>query len=135
MTRILLTGFEPFLKWTVNPSAEVVAAIALTPLTGVEFRTLVLPVAFAEAGGIIRKEMDAWEPEIVVMLGQGGGGALRVERLGVNMDDIPGRCDNRGESAEERPIVPEGPAAYFATLRARRLVTHLNASGIPAMES
>ncbi|HET7768048.1 MAG TPA: pyroglutamyl-peptidase I [Chloroflexota bacterium] len=133
--RVLLTGFEPFLQWTVNPSAEVVTAIEAQPPDGVELRSKVLPVVFAEAGGLLRREIDAFQPDVVLMLGLGGGSALRFERVGVNLDDLPGRKDNRGESPEQRPIDPEGPAAYFSTLPVRRLVRHLREHGVPASES
>ena len=133
--RILLTGFEPFVRWTVNPSAEVVGALAAAPPAGIALRTRVLPVAFAEAGGLVAADIDACEPEIILLLGLGGGAALRVERMGVNLDDIPGRHDNRGYAPEEQPIDPLGPAAYFATIPVRRLVSHLNERVIPAVES
>lgn len=133
--RILLTGFEPFSRSKVNPSAEVVTVLQSEPPEGIDLRTRVLPVAFAEAGGLLRREIDDFRPDVVLMLGLGGGTGLRFERVGVNLDDIPGIQDNRGESPEERPIDPAGPAAYFATLPVRRLVRHLREHGVPASES
>ena len=133
--KVLLTGFEPFLQWTVNPSAEVVSAIGTEPPDGMDLRTSVLPVVFAEAGGLLRREIDDFRPEVVLMLGLGGGPALRFERVGINLDDLPGRKDNRGESPKERAIDPEGASAYFSTLPVRRLVRHLRKHGVPAAES
>ena len=77
MKRVLLTGFEPFLQWTVNSSAEVVKAIEAEPPDGIELRTKVLPVVFAEAGGLLRREIDTFRPTVVLMLDLGGGEALR----------------------------------------------------------
>lgn len=134
-TPVLLTGFEPFSRSKVNPSAEVVKAIQSDPPPDLDLHTRVLPVAFSEAGGLLRRDIDSFHPEVILMLGLGGGTALRFERVGVNLDDIPGAKDNRGETPEERPIDPEGPAAYFSTLPVRRLVRSLREAGIPAAES
>lgn len=134
-TRALLTGFEPFHRSKVNPSAEIVKAIQSDPPPNLDLHTRILPVVFAEAGGLLRHDIDTHQPELILMLGLGGGTALRLERVGVNLDDIPGAKDNRGESPEERPIDREGPAAYFSTLPIRQLVRSLRQHGIPAAES
>jgi pyroglutamyl-peptidase len=133
--RVLLTGFEPFLRWDVNPSAEVVRAIEREPPAGLALATRILPVNFMAAGPALREAIDGHDAELVLMLGQGGGTAIRVERVGLNLNDIPGARDNAGRTPEEEPIDPEGPDAYFATIPVRELVKHLETSGIPAVES
>jgi pyroglutamyl-peptidase len=133
--RVLLTGFEPFLDWAVNPSQSVVAAIADEAPTSIDLRTATLPVAFDQAGPRLTALLEELRPEIALMLGQGGGTALRIERVGINLNDIPVRRDIRGAAPEEEPIVPGGPAAYFATIPVRALTRHLNDRGIPSVES
>ena len=133
--RLLLTGFEPFHQWSVNPSQEVVRALADEPFAGVEVRSAILPVSFAETGARLRALIDEHDPQVVLMLGQGGGGALRVERVGINLNDVPGRTDNRGATAEEEPIASDGPDAYFATIPVRALTRHVCSAGVPAVES
>jgi pyroglutamyl-peptidase len=133
--RALLTGFEPFLTWPVNPSQEVVRAIAADPPPDLDLRAAILPVSFAEAGPRLVALLDELRPELVLMLGQGGGGSIRVERVGINLNDLPGRADNNGVSPEEEPIDPAGPDAYFATIPVRRLVRELLERGIPSVES
>ena len=130
----LLTGFEPFGQWSVNPSGEVVQALREATLP-CALQTRLLPVDFAAAGPLLRKTMDEVRPALVLLLGQGGGAALRVERVGINLNDIPGRQDNRGCSPEEEPIDPVGPAAYFASIPVRGLVRQLTQAGVPAVES
>jgi pyroglutamyl-peptidase len=135
---VLLTGFEPFGSWReggINPSQRVVEALAAAPPPHLTLRTAVLPVAFAGAGPLLRALIDEHDPAAIVLLGQGGGAALRVERVGLNFQDIPGRYDNAGETREEQPIDRDGPAAYFATIPVRALVRRLNAEGVPAVES
>lgn len=133
--KVLLTGFEPFHHWKVNPAAEIVRAIAADPPAGCRLRTQVLPVDFDRAGPLLTAMIDRSEPDVILMLGSGVVPTLRIERVGVNLNDIPGRRDNRGASPEEEPIDPDGPAAYFARIPVRRLARHLRENGIPAVES
>lgn len=133
--KVLLTGYEPFGNWNVNPAGEIVKAIAAEPPPGCELRTKVLPVVFGEAGPLLTTEIDRFDPEVILMLGSGVMSTLRIERVGLNLNDIPGRKDNRGQSPEDELIDPAGPAAYFARIPVRALAMHLRANGIPASES
>jgi pyroglutamyl-peptidase len=133
--RVLLTGYEPFGHWTVNPAEEVVKALAASPPADCALSTRVLPVVFGEAGPLLRAAIDEVEPDVILSLGSGVMATLRVERVGLNLNDIPGRQDNRGQSPEEEAIDPDGPAAYFATIPVRRLTKHLCDKGVPAVES
>jgi len=133
--RVLLTGYEPFHHWTVNSSGEIVKVLAEEPPEGMALRTRILPVVFGDAGSLLAAEIDAFDPEIILSLGAGIMSCLRVERVGLNLCDIPGRQDNRGQSPEEEPIDPSGPAAYFATIPVRPLTKYLCSHGIPAVES
>ena len=64
----------------------------------------------------------------------GGRAALSLERVAINLDDarIP---DNAGQHPIDRPIVPGGPAAYFATLPIKAAVAALREAGLPASVS
>jgi len=71
----------------------------------------------------------------VVHLGLADGRArLALERAALNVMDyrIP---DNAGYQAEGEPCVPEGPAAYFASLPLPEILASLTAEGIPAYVS
>ncbi|WP_341474724.1 pyroglutamyl-peptidase I [Simplicispira sedimenti] len=70
-------------------------------------------------------------PALVLCLGQAGGrGALSVERIAINLVDarIP---DNQGEQPVDAPVVPAGPAAYFATLPVKALHRAAQRAGLP----
>jgi pyroglutamyl-peptidase len=54
-----------------------------------------------------------------------------VERLGINVNDFR-VTDNDGAQPVDLPVVPGGPAAYFATIPVRAVVAALHAAGIPA---
>ncbi|MEX1023026.1 MAG: pyroglutamyl-peptidase I [Dehalococcoidia bacterium] len=131
--RILLTGFEPFGGESVNPSVEVVRAIATDPPAGVEVTTLILEVRpgvwrDALVPTFVDGDYDAW-----LGLGQAGARtALSVERVGLN---VLVERDGEDASAIERPIVEGGPAGYFARLPVHDLVRHVSAADVAALVS
>lgn len=131
MKRVLVTGFEPFGGSTVNPSGEIVRALAAEPLPGLELRTRILPCAFGQAGRLIAAEIDEFDPDVVISFGQGGGHSVAVERVGVNIEDA-GVPDNVGQNPAGTPVDPAGPAAYFATLPVKEIARALNTAGVPA---
>ncbi|MBC6457638.1 pyroglutamyl-peptidase I [Actinomadura sp. HBU206391] len=135
MTRVLLTGFEPFGDSTVNPSWQAVRLAAATPPEGVSLTTAVLPVVFHDANERLRAAVEESGAEVVVCVGQAGGRAgVTVERVAINLDDarIP---DNAGGQPLDEPVVAGGPAAYFATLPVKACVAAVRAAGLPASVS
>ena len=128
--RLLLTAFEPFDGESINPALEIVRAIEPPP--GINLHTLVVPVTFSGAAAPVLAELSARDYDAMVMLGQAGGrSAITVERVAINIDDasIP---DNAGDQPIDRPILPDGPAAHFATLPIRRMVESMRRSGVAA---
>jgi pyroglutamyl-peptidase len=135
MTRILLTGFEPFGGQVVNSSAEAVRLVAAAPPPGVTVTTAILPVAFGAAGQALRAALRRYDPDVVIATGQAGGRPdVTVERVAVNLADarIP---DNQGSQPIDVPVVPGGPAAYFATLPVKACTAAVEARGIAASVS
>ncbi|MGH3388410.1 MAG: pyroglutamyl-peptidase I [Actinomadura sp.] len=135
MTRVLLTGFEPFDDATVNPSWQAVLLAAKTPPEGVSLTTALLPVVFGDAVARLRTAVAESGAEVVVCVGQAGGRpGVTVERVAINIDDarIP---DNAGRQPVDEPIVAGGPAAYFATLPVKACVAAVRDAGLPAAVS
>jgi pyroglutamyl-peptidase len=134
MTRVLVTGFEPFAGSPANPSQRLVEELAAQPPAGVELATAVLPVAYGRAAGELRAAVSAAEPDVVVCFGQADGRAgISVERFALNLDDAS-NVDNDGTSSGA-PVEPDGPAAYRSTLPVDEIVRALRAAGIPAAAS
>jgi pyroglutamyl-peptidase len=130
--RLLLTGFEPFAGDSINPSAELVAAIAAAPPPGITLATAILPVAHARLDTALEATIAEADPDVVLALGLAGSRAeMSVERVAINLDDarIP---YNDGSQPLDLPIVAGGPAAYFATVPAKAMVAAMRASGTPA---
>lgn len=135
MTRVLITGFEPFGGEDVNPSWEAARAVAAEPPAGLTVEAVRLPCVFGTALEELRDAVRRTDPAIVLCTGQAGGrSGLAVERVAINVDDarIP---DNAGCRPVDRPVVDGGPAAYFATLPVKACVAAARTAGVPAAVS
>ncbi|RSO08455.1 pyroglutamyl-peptidase I [Streptomyces sp. WAC 06783] len=134
-TRVLLTGFEPFDGERTNPSWEAVRDAAATPPDGLEMTAVELPCVFGRSRTALREAVAAHDPDLVLCVGQAGGRPdLTVERIAVNIDDarIP---DVSGAQPIDEPVVPGGPAAYFAALPVKACVAAVREAGLPASVS
>ncbi len=127
MSKILVTGFEPFAASSLNPSGEIVKA-----LKGDDLVTAILPVVFGQASAQLRELIDLHKPSAVLCLGQAEGRSVMTpERIAINLDDgrIP---DNAGNQPLEQRIIAAGADGYFSTLPIEKMVTSMKAAGIPA---
>ena len=132
MPPILLTGFDPFDNATVNPSWCVARALARQRIAGHQVVAAQLPTAFGQALTHLHALLQAHRPALVLCLGLAAGRtALSIERIGINVIDarIP---DNQGEQPVDMPVVPDGPAAYFATLPIKAMLRAVRQAGIAA---
>ena len=125
MTRVLVTGFEPFGAHEVNPSALLAEA----------FDGVVLPVSFARAGGALRDAIAGHDPGLVVCFGLADGDTtISVERFAHNFDE-PDAIDNEGSGGSGSAIDPNGPLALASSLPVDAIVAALRAEEIPAAVS
>jgi len=79
MTRILLTGFEPFHDWPVNSSWQAVSRLAARR-RGIEAR--LLPVDHGQAADELRGHVADVGPEVLLLTGLASDPVPRLERLG-----------------------------------------------------
>jgi pyroglutamyl-peptidase len=129
---VLLTGFEPFNKATINPSWEAVRALEGWRGEGFTVEVLELPCVFGRAIDALKDAVDRLRPDVVIATGQAGGRAeLSVERIAINVDDAL-FLDNAAQQPIDTAIVPGGPAAYFTTLPIKAIVRGIRARGFPA---
>ena len=129
--KILVTGFDPFGGETVNPA--LLAVKQLPPvIADAEIITAEVPTVFGEAGARVAAIIAEQQPDAVVCVGQAGGSeCLTSERVAINLIDAV-IADNAGQQPVDEPVVADGPAAYFATLPVKAMVTAANAEGVPA---
>lgn len=133
--RILLTGFEPFDKDSVNPSWEVARALDGELIADGVVHAVQLPCVFGAAMAALDEALARLQPALIISLGLAGGRSeITPERVAINIDDarIP---DNAGHQPVDQCVVRDAPAAYFSTLPIKAMVRHLRDAGIPASVS
>jgi pyroglutamyl-peptidase len=129
---VLLTGFEPFNKATINPAWEAVRALEGWSGEGFRVEVRQLPCVFGRAIEVMREAVEQVRPDVVIAVGQAGGRAeLSVERVAINVDDAS-ILDNAGQQPVDTSIVGGGPAAYFATLPIKAIVREMRARALVA---
>ena len=132
--KILVTGFDPFGGEKVNPALEAVKSLP-SVIHGAEIRWVEIPTVFYQAAEVLEAEIDRYQPDVVLCIGQAGGRAsLTPERVAINQDDarIP---DNQGNQPIDTPIRLDGEAAYFSTLPIKAMVQAIKEVGLPATVS
>ena len=130
--KILVTGFEPFGGAPANPSEQVVMRLQDISIPGIDLATYILPVDQNRSAKKLIEEFEVVGPDAILSLGEAPRkSAISVERVAINLMDyrIP---DNQGNQVTDQPVIPGGPAAYFATLPARKIFEKLCLAGIPA---
>ena len=130
MTRVLLTGFEPFGKASLNPSGEIVKQIS-----GENIVTAILPVAYEQSAEVLLALIAQHKPDVVISLGQAEGRTqITPERIAINLDDAR-LADNQGVMRNNVPILVGGPVAYESTLPIKEFVEAIKAIEVPAAVS
>ena len=134
MKKLLITGFDPFGGADVNPSWQ---AVKRLPDRVGEFALckLEIPTVFDLATRVVLEEAAAWQPDVILCVGQAGGrDSVTPERIAVNIRD--GRiCDNAGNQPRGEFVATDGPAAYFATVPVEAMAQAIRERGIPATVS
>lgn len=131
MKQLLLTGFETFLNFSVNPSLVIADELHGEYIGGYYITGKILPVDFHQSGKRLRELISTYEPDTVVSLGLAAGRhCITPERIAINCND--GLADNKGHQPNGEKIVAEGADAYFSTLPNQHMVTALHQTGFPA---
>ena len=134
MKKLLITGFDPFGGETVNPAWEAVRRLPDT-IGGWRLTKLEIPTVFGAAS---RKVLDAArevQPDVILCIGQAGGRkAITPEMVAINLRHAR-IADNAGQQPQDEPVVPDGPAAYFATVPVRAMTQAIEDAGLPASVS
>ena len=135
MRKVLLTGFDPFGKDTINPALEVVKQLDGLVVDDIELIALEVPTVFQKSIKVVQEGIEKHTPDVVICVGQAGGRKqITPERVAINIDDarIP---DNEGNQPIDEPIVEGGPAAYWTTLPIKKMVQQMRRVGVPATVS
>jgi pyroglutamyl-peptidase len=130
--RILLTGFKPFGELGINPTEQLMRALAAGPGEGgAAIEPVVLDTDYVLVETQFRDAVTRFAPDVILSFGVSGGtDELCLERIAVNVDDA-GIPDSGGHSRAGERIAENGPVAYWATLEIERLYAALQAAGLP----
>ena len=133
MPRILFTGFEPFGRYSINSSWELVTALPDT-IGNFECVKLCLPVEFTVVSDLIPKILSDLQPDIILSFGQSTSDAIRIERVAINIDDAR-TPDNLGYCPIDETIYADGKNAYFSTLPIKSMKAAAEQVGLPIVIS
>jgi len=128
--KILVTGFEPFLSLTRNPSKEVLPMLEKEVKRG-SLKTMVLPVVFDQVFDPVKEAIEDFKPDVILHLGVAESrDKISLERVAINIKDARG-VDNLGNQPVDEPILKRRASAYFSTLPLRKLEAILKDANIP----
>lgn len=130
MKQLLITGFEPFGKDTVNPSWEAVKMLD-DSIGEYQVTKLLVPTVFGLAAQTVLEKAADLNPDVILCVGQAGGRCgITCEVAALNLREAP-IADNTGSMPQNEPVVPEGENAYFSTVPVRRMVEKITSQDIP----
>ncbi|GGP15567.1 pyroglutamyl-peptidase I [Oceanobacillus neutriphilus] len=129
--KLLLTGFEPFLDFSINPTMKIAEELNGAAIGDYTITSHVLSVDFHQAGKQLLQLIDETKPDAIISLGLAGGRfKINPERIAINVNDGP--KDNQGHKPDNEVIWENGADGMFSTLPISRMVQQLNAQGLPA---
>ena len=134
MKRLLITGFDPFGGCAVNPSWMAVQALP-DQVGNFELCKLELPTVFGKAAALVLEKAKEFHPDLILCVGLARSrDAVTPERIAVNIRDarIP---DNEGNQPSGEYVIPNGPAAYFATVPVTAMAQDIRTAQIPSSVS
>ncbi|MED3802552.1 pyroglutamyl-peptidase I [Lysinibacillus xylanilyticus] len=131
MTKILLTGFVPFLDYKINPTMQIVENLNGEMVDGYEIVGRILSVDFQQSAQQLKQYIAETKPQIIISLGLAGGRfKITPERIAINIKD--GEEDNNGYIPVDESIYDGGVDAYITNLPIRNMVNRLCEEGYPA---
>lgn len=129
---VLVTGFEPFGNYSVNPSGVIAEELNGTVIGNATIVGVVLPVNFTTAVEAVDAAIDVYHPVVVVSVGLNARlHRLAVEHWGVNLMRLP-----RGSAVVRlRRLVVGGPWVRPVSASVSDCVRSLRGVGVPVRGS
>ena len=83
---VLITGFQPFDVYEVNPSELIILELNNTFIQNYTIKGIVLPVDYEEAPQKMKRSISMYQPTLIISLGLAGKSeTIRIEKLAVNL--------------------------------------------------
>ena len=125
---VLVTGFEPFDIYEVNPSELVAEALNGTVIHNATIVSLILPVDFNESVAMVTQAIDVYKPVLVISLGLSPRATgIEVEQCAWNIKRY--QKENGHWSFPQR-LDPTSPLVFFSSLPVRTIVNELHTATI-----
>jgi len=131
---VVLTGFEPFADFQVNPSWEAAKTFEGKEISSFKVKSFQIPLAYKEIKSKITRIIDTQKPAVIISLGQSYRPLISLEKIAINFADLTEstilyNCRTR---PKDETLERNAPAAYFTTLPIRKIFSKLRQNGIPA---
>lgn len=132
--KLLITGFEPFGKDTINASWEAVSRLS-DEVGGYELMKLQIPTVFGLAAETVLGAAKEFGPDVILCIGQAAKrDSVTPEVAALNLRDAS-IADNAGNAPQDVPVIQGGENAYFSSVPCRAIVDAVKAEGIPCVLS
>ena len=131
---VVLTGFEPFADFQVNPSWETAKTFDDKKIGSFKVKSFRIPLAYEEIKPKIARIIDTQKPVAIISLGQSYRPLISLEKVAINFADLTESSIlyNCGTRPKDEILEPNAPAAYFTTLPIRKILNKLRQNNIPA---
>jgi len=115
----------------INPALEVIKLLP-KKIEDNEIKILEIPTVYKKSIEKIDKEIETYNPDYILSIGQAGGRTdISIERVAINIDDFRIK-DNEGNQPIDEKIYLDGDSAYFSTLPIKAIQNEITKNGIPA---
>lgn len=130
MKKLLITGFDAFAHYIINPSWKAVQALP-DAIGNYQLHKLMLPNIFDLEARILLEKAVTIKPDAILMCGMNSSSTkIELNLAALNIRDAFLE-DNLGHRPWGVPIREGAPAAYFATIPVHDIVRRLRAQKLP----
>jgi len=130
---VVLTGFEPFADFKVNPSWEAAKTFDDKQIDSFEIKSFQIPLTYEVIKPTITQIIDSQKPAVIINMGQSYRPLISLEKVAINLADLTESSIlyNCGTRPKDQTLEPNAPTAYFTTLPIRRILNKLRQNNIP----
>jgi len=131
---IVLTGFEPYGDFKVNPSWEAARTLNEREIASFQIKSFKIHLTYKKIKQDITKIIETYKPTVLITLGQSYRSMISLEKVAINFADLTEAkiLYNCGTRPKDEKLEPEAPSAYFSTLPLRRILKELRTNEVPA---
>ena len=122
---VLVTGFEPFGGYDINPSQLIAENLSGKVIDGATIISIILPVNYSKSVEVVTQAIEDYDPIIVVSTGLAAGSyKVRIEKIGLNL-----RYDGKWYILHR--LDPNGPILRLSPFPTYCIVKNIRKAEIP----